>query len=101
MNRRDGAERINRYDASEFERRGVLHLTNVKIIGMEIVLESTSDLRKPTKLDFLRAYITLAIPAAMLARITRKITGRKNTPLERFLMEHYYDKSVKLLAKES
>jgi hypothetical protein len=91
---------INKYDAIEFEKRGVLHLTNVKIIDMKIVLEHTSDLRKPTKLDFLKAYLTLAIPAAMLARITRKITGRKGTPLEGFLMEHYYNMSVKLLAKD-
>lgn len=92
--------KINKYDSVEFEKRGVLHLTNVKFIDMTIVLNFTSDLRKPTKLDFLKAYLTLAIPAAMLARITRKITGRKGTPLEGFLMEHYYNMSVKLLAKD-
>lgn len=93
--------KINKYDAIEFDKRGVLHLTNVKITDMKIVLEHKSDLRKPTKFDFLKAYLTLAIPAAMLARITRKITGRKGTPLEKFCMKHYYDMSVKLLRKDS
>lgn len=92
--------KVNKYDAIEFEKRGVLHLTNIKIIGMKMILEHKSDLRKPTKFDSLKAYLTLAIPAAMLARITRKITGRKGTPLEGFLMEHYYNMSVKLLAKD-
>lgn len=57
--------------------------------------------KHPTKLDFLKAYLTLTIPAAMLARVTRFITGRKGTPLENFCMKHYYDQSVKLLAKDS
>lgn len=92
---------MNRHDISEYEKRGVLHLTSkLKIVGNTLVLTYKSDLRKPTKLDFLKAYLTLAIPAAMLARITRKITGRKGTPLEGFLMEHYYDQSVKLLRKD-
>jgi len=92
--------RINKYDAIEFDKRGVLHITGCSFQNNTITLTSRLDLRKPTKLDFLKAYITLAIPAAMLARITRKITGRKGTPLEGFLMEHYYDMSVKLLAKD-
>jgi hypothetical protein len=62
---------------------------------------NSSKLRTPTKLDIFLAYITLAIPAAMLARVTRILTGRKGTPLEGFCMEYYYDQSVKLLAKDS
>ena len=94
---------MNKYEAIEFEKRGVLHITGYRINFEDktLVLESKFDLRKPTKLDFFLAYITLAIPAAMLARVTRYITGRKGTPLERFLMGHYYDMSVKLLAKDS
>ena len=32
----------------------------------------------------------LPITLAILARLTRKVTGRKGTPLEVYLMERYY-----------
>lgn len=42
-------------------------------------------------------YVSLCIPAAMLARVVRFLTGRKGTPLEVGLMEYYYDMEKRLL----
>lgn len=91
---------MNKHEASEFEKRGVLHLVGLDFIGTTMVLFSKLDLRKPNKLDKALGYASLAIPAAMLARVVRKVTGRKGTPLEKFLMDYYYNKSVKLLARK-
>lgn len=94
---------INIQEYDELSDRGVVRIVNVKpdFDNKTLTIVVECDLKTPTKLDFLLAYITLAIPAAMLARITRKITGRKGTPLERFCMDYYYETSIKLLAKES
>lgn len=51
----------------------------------------------PTKTEVVFGYLSLAIPSAMLARIVRKVTGEKGTPLENFLMEHYFNMERKLL----
>ena len=73
------------------KRKGVVPIDfNLDIVSM----------RTPNLLDFLLAYVTMCIPAAMLARVTRKITGRKGTPLENYLMDHYFNMSVKLLRKD-
>ena len=37
-----------------------------------------------------RCVSILPISIAILARITRSVTGRKGTPLERYLMDGYY-----------
>jgi len=54
-------------------------------------------LPKSEKLKWILGYLSLCIPAAMLARVTRKLTGRKGTPLERFLMEYYYKMQKRIL----
>lgn len=48
-------------------------------------------------LQWTLGYVSGAIPAAMLARLVRKLTQRKGTPLERFLMEHYYEMERRIL----
>jgi len=54
-------------------------------------------MKKISTLKWILGYLSLCIPAAILARVTRKFTGRKGTPLERFLMEYYYDMQKRIL----
>lgn len=89
------------YDMIEYLKRDAfIRVTKIQEESGVVFYADVGIKKHPTKLDFLKAYLTLAIPAAMLARVTRYITGRKGTPLERFCMEHYYDQSVKLLRKD-
>ena len=86
----------------EYFNRGAIDLTrssiNIEESGLRII--AATKLKAPTKLDFLLAYVTMTIPAAMLARVVRKITNRKGTPLEDYLMNYYFDMTVKLLRKD-
>lgn len=52
---------------------------------------------KPNKLQTFLGYITLCIPAAILARAVRKVTGTKGTSFETFLMAYYYETEQLLL----
>ena len=49
------------------------------------------------KMNKIKAYLTLTIPAAMLARIVRFVTGVKGTKIELLLMSYYYKMEKKLL----
>lgn len=62
-----------------------------------VLLESQIARWLPTKKEKFLGYISLCIPSAMLARLVRKITGTKGTPLEVFLMDYYYKMEKKLL----
>lgn len=92
---------MNKDESLELAKRGVLHLTGLDIKDGTIILYSKLDLRKPKLIDKVKAYLTLTIPAAMLARVIRKTRNRKGTFLENICMKYYYDNMVKLLAKES
>lgn len=91
---------INKYEAIEFDKRGVLHMEEFGFENNTMTIKSRLDLRKPTLFDTVLAYLTGVIPAAMLARVVRKVTGQKGTPLENALMRFYYDGSVVLLRKK-
>jgi len=92
---------MNKHECLEFEKRGVLHFIGADFKNNTIIINSKFELRKPTVIDVLKAYLTLTIPAAMLARVIRKTRNRKGTVLENICMKYYYDNTVKLLAKES
>lgn len=62
----------------------------------DLIIPSTKVTTKHFK-KWILGYVSLCIPAAMLARVIRKLTGRKGTPLERFLMEYYYDMQNRIL----
>lgn len=86
----------------EYLDRGAIDLSKSELgmNGNTIRIIAKANIKEPTKLDFFLGYVTMTIPAAMLARGVRKITGRKGTPLEDYLMKYYFDMTVKLLRKD-
>lgn len=57
-------------------------------------------LPKSYRKEWILGYISLCIPAAMLARVVRKIVGIKGTPLERYLMDYYFEMERRLLVSK-
>lgn len=51
----------------------------------------------PNKKELLIGYLTFTIPSAIIARLVRRLTGTKGSPLENFLMEYYFKMEKKIL----
>lgn len=54
-------------------------------------------LPKSYRKEWVLGYVSLCIPAAMMARAVRKVVGIKGTPLERYLMDYYFEMERRLL----
>ena len=93
---------MNFGEMGEFEKRGLIAVDACSYDSEKDTITVYLDvkLRKPTLSDKILGYLTGVIPAAMLARVVRRMTGKKGTPLEKTLMDFYYDGCKVLLEKK-